>query len=157
MGTSTDGQICYGIAFDEGFEFPWHDDDGGDIESWWIDKVHGYKPPFECYDADGNYLPGFDDKDPRVNEFFDHRRAFAKSHPLPVEEVNYCSADYPMWILAVPGTVKSARRGFPEEFDPTKLVVSAEETAALLTFCKEHRIEVLKENKPRWWLSSYWG
>ena len=52
MGTSTDGRINYGILFEEDFQFPWDEDEkyDGDIEQWWMYKVHGYKNPIELFD-----------------------------------------------------------------------------------------------------------
>jgi len=159
MGQSTNGQLCYGIVFDEGFEFPWtnFDGDGGELEDWWIEVAHGYKPPFECFDEDGDYLPGFKTHDPRVDEYFSHRRAFKNAHPLPVVEVNYCSGDYPMYILAVPQSCRSNYRGDPKSIDPAQLVVTADQVNLLLDFCKTHGIELTAEQSPQWWLSSYWG
>ena len=37
MGVSTDGQICFGIAFEECTEFPWDSEEyDGDIDAWWL-------------------------------------------------------------------------------------------------------------------------
>ena len=47
VGTSTNGQLCYGTAFVEDFEFPWGD---GEIEYWWTYTVHGFKHSFELKD-----------------------------------------------------------------------------------------------------------
>lgn len=152
MGQSTDGQICYGFKFDEGHEFPWDEHD--DIEAWWLDIVHGYKPPFEMYTPEGNYVGGKRWPDEKINEYYVHRNKFEESlPPLPVKLVNYCSGDYPMYILAVPQSYKEANRGSPEAFDPSELVVTEHQQAALWDFCKTHGIE---HDEPRWWLSSYW-
>ena len=158
MGVSTDGQICYGIAFDEETEFPWGEDE---IEDWWIEKVHGFKPSRQLYDDEGQYIGGVRPPDDVMDAHFAELRAFREAHPLPVKLVNHCSYDYPMYILAVPGTHKMARRGFPEAIDPASLSVTQEQREALLAFCREHGIgtlngiEVLDE--PKWWLSSMWG
>lgn len=39
MGISTDGEICYGIIFEDGYEFPWDIDHEGDPEMWWISEI----------------------------------------------------------------------------------------------------------------------
>src|SRR5687768_12176248 len=107
MGTSTNGEISYGIAFDEDFEFPWDDDDGeGDLENWWL-AVNGYKPPFEVYDENG-YIGGKRPSEEKLSEYFAAQRSFQAAHPLPVELVNVCSGEYPMYILAVKETVLTA-------------------------------------------------
>lgn len=88
MSVSTDGQLCYGILCGEDIEFPWDDQQyDGDIDLWWA-TICGF-----LYDQ----------------EYLD----FLTNHPLPVELVNYCSAGYPMYILAVPLSGTSARRGYP--------------------------------------------
>ena len=54
MGMSTDGEIHYGIKFDEDFVFPWNTDEFEyDIEEWW-QEVGGFQPLFQLYDADGD-------------------------------------------------------------------------------------------------------
>lgn len=45
MSTSTNGEICYGILFEEGYEFPWND---GEMIEWWEDKPNSSSSlPFE--------------------------------------------------------------------------------------------------------------
>lgn len=156
MGVSTNGQLCYGIKFEEDFEFPWGAEEfDGDITEWWR-SVNGYvNPNFNPYTEAGEYKPGVTREDPRVDEYFKHSRDWDAAHPVPVGLVNYCSGDYAMYILAVPGVGLSNRRGYPEEFDPSALKVSDEQRAALLEFCKTHKIE--HDEEPKWWLSSYWG
>lgn len=154
MTVHTDGQICYGVKFEEDYEFPWAAQDG-DIEDWWR-VINGYKPPFELFNADGNYIDGIEPSKARLREYFDARSLWDAEHDkLPVAEVNYCSGEYPMYILAVPSTCNSARRGYPEKFDPATLVVSEEAQAALLAFCEKYGLTY--EAGPAWWLSSYWG
>lgn len=156
MGQSTNGQICYGIAFEEGFEFPWEGEDGeADIQDWWTYHVNGFKHEFELYDEAGNHLPGkIPPSAEDLEKYYGPKRAFEKANPLPVKLVNYCSGDCSMYILAVPGSFKMARRGYPEEFNPADLVVTEEQKAALLKFCADHSIEMPEE--PKWYLSSLW-
>lgn len=150
MGVSTNGQICFGIAFEEGFEFPWGED--GDEENWWREQ-QGYKPSMKLYDERGNHLPSVTQGD--SDRVYAEQRAFNTEHPLPVAIVNYCSGDCPMYILAVPSSVLTNLRGYAERFDPADLSVTDEEKAALLRFCADHGIEVPAE--PAWLLTSYWG
>lgn len=155
MGVSTNGEISYGVAFDEGYEFPWDKDHDGDIDDWWIYGVHGFKHSFELFDSAGNYLNGRKPPEDEISRYFDEKREFAAAHPLPVELVNYCSGDYPMYVLAVPGVGIVARRGYPTEFAPEKLAVTENGRNAFLKFCADHGIELPKE--PEWLLTSYWG
>lgn len=152
MGVSTNGEINYGIVFEAYFAFPWEDHDG--IEEWW-QEVRGYKRPFELFTPEGNYIDGKEPPREKVDEYFDHEREWNKANPLPVEEINYCSAECPMYMLAVPGAGLTANRGYPCEFNPASLVVTDEQRDALLDFCKEHGIE--HDKPPKWYLTSYCG
>jgi hypothetical protein len=118
MGISTNGSICYGILFDEDFEFPWDDEENeGYIEDWW-----------ENFNEDAK---------------------------CPVEIVNVCSCDYPIYILAVKGSVRTCRRGYPTDIDMNTLLssVGAKEHQELLEFCDKYKIDT-DEETPKWWLGS---
>lgn len=155
MGTSTDGQINYGILFEEYFQFPWDEEYDGNIEEWWMYKVHGYKNPFELFDEDGNYLNGVKSTPEQDEIYYGARRKFREDHPVPIELINVCSGDCPIYLLAVPSCSLSNSRGCPVEFKPDILKVSQEEHDKLIQFCKDHDIEFL--GGPKWYLSSYWG
>ncbi len=101
MGTSTDGIICMGIFTGEESPFevcsrtgdlPDADDFIYDAEGWWF-AYKGYDGP-DDYTAEKEWL---------------------EENPMPFEMFNTCSGDYPMWIIAVPGTGITARRGYPEK------------------------------------------
>lgn len=152
MGTTTNGQICFGILFEEGYEFPW-DEDGLDIDDWWR-EVKEWRPSKAVYTEGGNRLPGVTDAD--IDAYYRERREWDKANPCPVALVNYCSGDCPMYILAIPSTMKSARRGYPEvisrdldfEFKPG-------DRQAFLGFMQAYEIDC--PSVPAWYLSSYWG
>ena len=153
MGVSTDAKIFYGIAFEDGYEFPW--DGHEDIEDWWIYGVNCFKHSFELYDADGNYLNGRKPSEEEISRYFGEKISFSKAHPIPVELVNYCSSNYPIYALAVQGTVITTSRGHPEVIDLSSLIVDNEKVDAMLKFCNDHGIE-LKRNLS-WILASYYG
>ena len=155
MGTSTNGQISFGIVFEEEFEFPWDKEFEGDIEQWWLLDVCKYKPPFELFDETGNYINGIEPSKDQVSAYFDSEREFLDAHRCPAELLNYCSADSPMYALVIPSTVVTARRGDPVLLDLKGLVVDDFERQALLDFCARHNIECAEV--PHWILSSYWG
>ena len=169
MGVSTDGQICFGVAFPESFEFPWDEERfGGEIDKWWREAVCGYKPPFELYDENGEYVGGQKPPQKRIDEYIDLKNEFDKKHPVPFKLINYCSHECPMYIVAVPSSCIENSRGYPEEFRPENLKVSEKEVADLKKFLEDYapvKAEDLeyqdkrfdKTMTPRWYLSSYWG
>ena len=77
-----------------------------------------------------------------------------EENPIPVELVNVCSGDYPVYIVAVPGTLTTAHRGSPVAFNSRELFIPLPtEYESFLEFCAEHKIE----GRTSWYLSSYWG
>lgn len=157
MGQSTNGQLAWGVVFDEGIEFPWDSEEfDGDAEDWWATETGWVSPVGAPYaDTPSGYAPGFSRDDPRIDEYYDSKRSWLKDHPLPFKEVNYCSGDYPMYMLVVPGSLVVAYRGEPEAVDVTALQVSADEQQALLSFCDKY--DLVFSGEPGWYLSSYWG
>ena len=154
MGLSTDGQICFGVLLpdpdDMDGEYPW----GDDLEEWWRGET-GYHPPFELFTPEGDYIDGKEPSKDRIRAYFDARREWDAAHPLPVELVNACSCDYPLWIAAVPGTVRTAGRGRPVTFEPSGLVADPEKTAALVAFLAKYLPG--EHEDPAWHLSSNMG
>ncbi len=155
MGQDPRSSIAFGIAFEEGFEFPWDTEDGsGDHEEWWL-KVCGYVPTKYPYDEKGNYLPGIDRDHPDIEAYYDEKHAFEQAHPFPLDVISISCADYPNYILAVLGTEIYTSWDAPLDFDPASLVVTPEQIEVLVNFCREHNIEC--EDEPKWLLSAYFG
>lgn len=156
MGTSTNGQLSFGVVFEDGFEFPWDaDPHDGDIESWWRD-VRGFVNPVEYpYDESGEYNPGIDEDSPVVDQYFDNQRNWLNANPIPVELVNYCSGDYPMYLLATKHV--DNYRGSPKLIDVDSDFIrdTADAEKKLREFLDEFGIE--SDGEIGWWLSSYWG
>lgn len=154
MGTNTDGQICYGILLDEDCDpLPWDAEEyDSDIDGWWLDEMH-FENSMEIYDTCGR-MEGVTRED--ISKYFEERRSFLEEHPLPIEVVNVCSLDCPMWVLAIPGSTITASRGYPVEIATSHFNLEHREwDKSLLAFCKTFKIEF--EDKPKWYLSSYWG
>lgn len=150
MGTSTDGVLSFGVAFEEDFEFPWGEQD---IDDWWEDEM-SFTPTKQPWDKDGAPSPNLTEAD--ITLYFKEKREWGAANPLPVELVNYCSGDCPMYILAVPGTETRASRGSVEEIVPRNMVVDQEAIDKYLRFCNEYGIR-LPIGRLRWLLSGYWG
>ncbi len=158
MGISTNGQLCFGIIYNDGYEFPWDNSPyNGDYEEWWLVEIHGYKPPFQLYDERGEYLNGKEPSKSQRDAYYKHKFEFKKQHPFPVKVGNYCSGDYPMYMIAVPNSFYSNHRGSLIEIDPDQLKVTVEEVNALVDFCKTYCCAEMSEFTPKWYLSSYWG
>jgi hypothetical protein len=155
MGVSTDGQICFGNVYEEGFEFPWDAEPfDGDYEEWWR-KERGFQHSFEIYDEEGEYLNGVRPAPESIDAYHKEQLDFDTANPFPLELVNYCSGDYPMWILAVPSSCRSNNRGYAERFNPSELVVTDEEVKVLHDFCVKY--DLIPEEDAGWYLTSYWG
>ena len=149
---STNGQICYGIRFDEGYEFPWDIEPWqGDHEAWWRD-VNGYESLEYPFAEDGSYNPGFHRDDPEIPAYFNHRRAWDKENPFPVELVYCGDLDSSNVILAVGSSCVFAEH--EESFNPVDLFVYDVRRNVLLDFCRRWNIE---SDHPKWWLSTYRG
>ena len=149
MSQSTDGQICFGISFPEGFEFPWDKADCWQ-ENWWR-NINNYKPLFDLHD---------NASDEDCKKYYEHRRAFDEQNPFPVTLINTCSGDYPMYILAIPTTCLTASRGYPKIFDPKSLTIEQKDIDGLLHFITKYikfEDECEIDLNPKWYLSSYWG
>lgn len=149
-----DGQLCYGILFEENYEFPWDSREwDGDIDNWWLYKVHRYTNPFELFDEEGNWINGVEPAEEIIDQYYGERRKFRENRPpLPVELVNCRSCDYPIYILAIPDSVRIAHRGYPRKVIPVDFSSLIGGHDLLIRFCHVHNIKV--KDEPRWWLSS---
>lgn len=155
MGVSTDGILAFGVILEDGIRLPWYDEKHeGDIESWWRD-VNGFVDVHQPWNENGGYAPGWTRDDHRLKDHFAAQRLWTKENPCPVDPVNYCSGDCPMWAIAVPSSVRSARRGYPETIDLDNLIVTDDDQQKLLDFIRKYDIEC--DDEPRWFLASYWG
>lgn len=158
MSISTDGQICYGVVLADTSNFPWNISEFDyDINTWWTYGILGFTHSFELFDEKGGWIEPRQSKKIE-DKYFQEQRDFEENHEkIPYELVNYCSGDYPMYILAIKRTCLSARRGYPEKFSPQELsLISQEEDRDLIEFCKKYEIPTNGENAG-WYLSSYWG
>ncbi len=116
MGVSTNAEISFGVIFNEGHEFPWSDEKHDGIDEWWL-NVSEYKNPFEIFNDEGGYIDGVRPPKEKIAEYFSVRNEWLKKNPIPFELVNYCSNGCEMFIVAIPGSVTTASRGYPVEFD----------------------------------------
>ena len=150
MGKSVKAHICYGIAFDGGFEFPWKTEEDNDIIEWWL-SVQNFKPPLTLKEA---FATNHEKK------FFDFLNDFIEKHPCPFVDVTCCSGGYSISIVAVPSSYKTAC--IIGEFHPEKLVVTDAERQSLIDFCEQHilteeNVDEFPDLNPKWHLCGCWG
>ena len=137
MGQSTDALMAFG--FDLGEELP---------DSFTADAEDGFE-------ADAFLLRDFDagvpDWEPGAppNYWRMKDEALAK---LPIDVITHCSGEYPMYFLAVRGTERKARRGYPSE--AVQRDIAPAEIDAMRSFCEKHGI---KWQEPRWHIFSMWN
>lgn len=157
MGFNVSASLVFGYSFEEGFEFPWCDEDGeSDIDSWWLYEVHGYKPPFEIYMDDGNYIGGVEPSKEKLDEYYAHKRGFEEKIGETPVKLEFCNTyDYTSVIIHHPARTFGCWGYEPEEIDPAKLTVPETDKQVLKDFLDKHGIEY--EGEPRWWLSAFYG
>lgn len=165
MSVSTNGQLSYGVVFDEDIEFPWDSEEfEGSTDAWWRNVNDYVNPHYYPFTKKGTFKDDapviinqlgqkrLDHNDPRIVDYYNHWREWEIANPIPVELVNYCGDDYPMYLLVVKHV--SCSRGYPLEVDPAFLEVTEEEKYKLREFLDRFGIEA---DEPKWWLTSYWG
>lgn len=163
MGVSSDGQICYGIPFEEEYEFPWSSEKwDGDEEEWWLYEVCQYKNPFELYDENGEYINGIEPTKEEIDRYYSARNELKKSHPMPVKLEIFRSYNYPMYIVAVPRTCIRCVRGDAIQFNPDTMKVTEEERQSVIDFCEKYcrpstEYQTFPIMDPNWYLTSLYG
>lgn len=154
-GEMIDGEISYGVYVGESDNLPW-DHNGWDCEINWWKSVQGFQNTEWCpYTPEGGLKEGVGDYDPRIGAYFNAAVRWLSKNPLPFDLVNASSYELPLWILAVPGSVRTARRGFPVDFQPSDLQVDKEGESRLKGFVEDH-LSHLDLDPPIWRLSSCW-
>lgn len=155
MGISTDGIIAFGWIFEDGFEFPWDFEPwDSDEESWWMD-VNEYQPLYSPFTDDGNYAEGFSRGDSRISKEYDNQFKWKMDNPLPVEVLNYCSYEYPLYALVLPETIIRCSRGYPEKLPMTLKTPTPLQIEELNSFVQKYNIEV--DSEPSYHLMSFFG
>ena len=155
MGTSTNGIIAFGIAFEEDTEFPWDADQfDGDVEDWWMEHC-GFQNKYSPFTESGDYAEGWSENDPRFEEYFSLSRKWLSENPVPFQAENYCSGECPMYALVLPGKTMTSLRGCPTPFVPSDLTIDGKAVQRFKAALAQAGIAV--ESEPEWLLMSYWG
>lgn len=149
MSYATDAKLCYGFPVIKdgcGAGCPFFNGDifFGDIEEWWKQEK-GFKHTIAINDGSTKEMK---------DKYYAEEEQWDKANPLPFDLVDHCSSVYCMYILALPGTVLCARRGYPVEV-PKQLPdmrKHVKEAKAIRDFCKKYKVSI---GKLGWWLCSF--
>ncbi|QJA43039.1 hypothetical protein [Phaeobacter phage MD18] len=135
MGTSTDGILAYGVALHDYDELPYEELPFANGTESFEELIHQLAG-----------LPAYGEE----GHSFDKQREAEEAFPL--ELVRHCSGDYPNWILAVRGTVKTANRGYPEALGGSLPDIPNAGVEVLNEWCEKYDIEKVLD----WYLCSDW-
>ncbi len=127
--------ICYGVLFEEDFEFPWNTEKHLHSLKLWYLEQNGIS-------EGGNF-----DLEKIKAEY----TKFELQQINCIEEVNYSSKKEPMIILAISSTTKSSLIGDPTEFNPIDMVYDEIDKSFLISLCER----IGNKNQPKWYLCSY--
>lgn len=135
MGQSTDAILFYGFLFEGEDELPEFITDAG------FDDFYEYVKSQSMLPMYGE--PGHS---------FEAQRKYREA--LPVDLVHHCSGDYPMYGLAVNGTVMTAHRGTPITLENGLPDVADDMEQAFMSWAAERGIDA---PDPKWILCSNWN
>jgi hypothetical protein len=152
MGQSTNAILCYGFSVGEEDDPPsWmevEEEDEFDFDNLVLKHFGGDLSEPREFDED-KY-----NKDPEIRKAWAEYWAAKKSvvDGVGVTLVRHCSCDYPLYILAVKVSQKTASRGFPIVFEGD-IIHEEEWKNTLETFCLKTGIPM---QAPSWILCSDW-
>lgn len=150
MGQSPTATIIYGVSFEEGHEFPWTDLDD-EIDEWWLLTCEDYTDKEYPFDDAGNWKDGWTEDDPRVNEYYKHKRDYLKFNPVPFEVCYVGGYDSTQFVLGVLNTSISA------DWDPLELNKHEAEDTNIDLFNDAMKKYSITNDEPRWLLVPFYG
>lgn len=139
MGVSSDGLLVFGIDLGEELPEPWQAYEDFDFDDYLAESA-GHPA----------WRSGMTDEE--SGAYHDQKWKIIEAAPVTLEE--YCSYDFPMYILSIPETTIRVNRGDVEEIKPIDLVVPREKIDAMKAWCEEHKIQW---SEPKWLLCSMYG
>jgi hypothetical protein len=186
MGQSTDGILAYGwdlgspddveegdwaydllvnrfaefddtedLLFDAyGYEFPPNPYDEITEEQWNEWQAFRYRQGFAPAEHP-DYEAWKRDSQPQLEARWAAKRQAREK--LPVVFETHCSGEFPMYILAAKGTVFTASRGYPIEFDQYSTIGSVPAAYGAILHHAAGKIGIEPPKPPSWILASYWG
>jgi hypothetical protein len=130
MGVSTDAKLVFGINIGEEWIIP--------------DPWNGMSS---------------DDDDYWSTELAHFIEATTDPENPEVEIEYYCSCDFPLYIIAVPGTTICAPRGYIEVIEPERLddmMIQEDAYKRYTEWCEKYLPEPYNQHDPAWLLCSMW-
>jgi hypothetical protein len=164
MGQSTDAILCYGFRIitedgEEEIAIPWlrkdlEDDNCHEMLDWtdFLIQLEGLEQPDmsdELYEKDKEEWDRLFKKWYKIGNDLEEK--------CPITLVSHCSAECPMYILAIKESIECARRGYPVEFSNVDKFVNVNRQKMwyweIESFCRSAKIEF---KEPKWILCSDW-
>jgi hypothetical protein len=137
MGISTDGILAFGFDLGLEGEKPEFLGDHEDIDEMVTAEAGLTAPEHRDYERDWR-------------EYWKAKKAALAA--CPIELIEHCSGEYPMYIIAVRGTGGYARRGYAQKVDTSP--PAPEKIEAARAWCEAHGIEW---QEPCWLLASFYS
>lgn len=116
MGVSNDALIAYGLDLGE-------------------DIPEALQAMFDQYDIGGTYFDDLVDAILNIDQNLSYSEKKAARNKFPVDLLQHCSYDYPMYFLAIRGTDMRAYRGSPKAIPIDHFKLSNEQIIAFNRFC----------------------
>lgn len=143
MGVSTDGILAYGFSLGEDFDctkvFGYENDGGPDFDALYLNKA-GFRKKPDHSDFDKDWA-----------EYWNAEKEFLAD--ANCEVFTYCSHDYPIYFVAIKGSIYRVNRGHTTEI-PDGLMADPAWKDTLRAYCELMGIEY---QEPKWLLTSLWG
>jgi hypothetical protein len=161
MGVSTDAIVFYGYCWDEEIDLL-PEEAAGEWE-YVVLKNRGLKSPWDDYPSEELAGLPYNERKRAKDQWYETNHVAltawrdaqtAVARELACEVGRHCSDDCSMPYVCVNGSVFCAGRGCPQELALPP--VGADWDEKLKKFLAELDIERPQE-RPRWWLVSYWG
>ena len=172
MGIDSDGILAFGVDLGEEPDLPWRvydeeeDEYDTDFEEWyvglkgvsskviWAEYYEWAESPEAQQFPNWKRVEEYEKLHPEwrdaLNSHYANRKAALED--VPIEIVTHCSWDYPMYIVAVVGSVTKAYRGGPQKIEDWVVPHGKVQTAS--DFCDEHGLPF---EDPTWILASIYG
>jgi hypothetical protein len=144
MGMDVSAVICYGMEFEEGYEFPWSDID--DIDTWWREEL-GFKHKKNIWkDGESGYIDGVTEEE--KDFYYQEIRDFDQANPCPVTAV-YCGSMDGCYstVVAVPEPMIRGSWNGATKFDPNEFNIPSDVLYKYYEFMNKYFEDIFEGGK----------